>query len=300
MIPICPDEVLERNPQFKTVFQNLTVNKLNSDASTKLSNEGAKESEDVDKRLTTIREDLVKTKIIRQRLVHILNELPPDLREVIDLYLSSQNSGAVLRKDDEAFFLEGLPLICKALNKVILEDATDLANMCGGNDVTPYTLPAHITHRLQSLQSRRTHLYNLRTQSLKKTLHLTTLLRTQISTTIKLIEQTKHGLSSRAQKSQAKHLALVSESLEGKVKIMYFEQLDRIYDDDTTGALAFYKEHLEDVKVRLKKQGRKAEGELEEYEGFGEGVKRDVVRYAKVLDELERVTLEVQRLEGDF
>ncbi|KAF3224941.1 hypothetical protein TWF191_005790 [Orbilia oligospora] len=292
MIPICPDEVLERNPQFKTVFQNLAVNKLNSDASTKLSNEGAKESEDVDKRLTTIREDLVKTKIIRQRLVHILNELPPDLREVIDLYLCSQNSGAVLRKDDEAFFLEGLPLICKALNKVILEDATDLANMCGGN--------AHITHRLQSLQSRRTHLYKLRTQSLKKTLHLTTLLRTQISTTIKLIEQTKHGLSSRAQKSQAKHLALVSESLEGKVKIMYFEQLDRIYDDDTTGALAFYKEHLEDVKVRLKKQGRKAEGELEEYEGFGEGVKRDVVRYAKVLDELERVTVEVQRLEGDF
>ncbi|KAK6504856.1 hypothetical protein TWF481_006792 [Arthrobotrys musiformis] len=299
MIPICPDEVLERNPQFKTIFQDLTANKLNSDASTKLSSQGAKESYEVDKRLTTLREELVKTKIIRQRLVHILNELPADLREVIDLYLCSQNTGATLRKDDEAFFLEGLPLICKALNKVILEDATDLANMCSSDGVTPYTLPTHLSHRLQSLQSRRTHLYTLRTSTLKKTLRLTTLLRTQISTTIKLIEQTKHGLSSRAQKSQARHLALVSESLEGKIKIMYFEQLDRMYDDDTTGALAFYKEHLEDVKIRLKKQARKAEGELEEYEGFGEGVKRDVVRYAKVLDELESVKGEIRRLDGD-
>ncbi|KAF3922186.1 hypothetical protein ABW21_db0206277 [Orbilia brochopaga] len=129
MIPIFPEEILQKNPQFKIVFQDLTTNKLNPDASTKLSNEGTKQSQDVDKRLTALREDLAKNKIIRQRLIHTLDELPAD------------DSGAVLRKDDEAFFLEGLPLLCKSLNKILIEDATDLANMCGEGTLSCRSIP---------------------------------------------------------------------------------------------------------------------------------------------------------------
>ncbi|EPS44952.1 hypothetical protein H072_956 [Dactylellina haptotyla CBS 200.50] len=302
MIPIFPDEVLHKNPQFQAVFQDLKTNKLNPDASSKLSNQSIKESQDVDKRLTVIREDLARTKIIRQRLIHTLNDLPADLREVIDLYLSSQNSGAVLRKDDEAFFLEGLPLICKSLNKILLEDATDLANMCTSDinpDPNPFTLPSTISARLDTLDLHRQSLHQIRCQSLQRSLQLAELNRNLISSTIKLVEQTKHGLTARAQKTQAKHLSLVSDSLDGKVKIMYFEALDRLYDQDTVNALAFYKEHLEDTKVRLKKQMRKAEGELEEYEGFGEGVKRDVVKYAQILEDIEQTKADIRRLGGD-
>ncbi|KAF3933371.1 hypothetical protein ABW19_dt0205215 [Dactylella cylindrospora] len=301
MIPIFPEDILTKNPQFKTVFQDLTANKLNYDASTRLSNEGAKESQDVDKRLTALREDLVKNKIIQQRLIHTLNELPADLREVVDLYLSSQNSGAVLRKDDEAFFLEGLPLICKSLNKILLEDATDLANMCEAEDTTPFTLPTTITTRLTTLQTHRQTLHQLRTSTLQKSLNLAHLNLLLITTLIRLIEQTKHGITARATKTQAKHLSLVSESLEGKVKIMQYEALERMYDADTTDALEFYKEHLEDVKTRLKGRMRKAEGELEEYRGFGEGeeARKGVVRYAKLLEEIERTRKEVRRLGGE-
>ncbi|KAF3911409.1 hypothetical protein ABW20_dc0103059 [Dactylellina cionopaga] len=300
MIPIFPDEVLTKNPLFKAVFQNLTTTKLNPDASTLLSIDAVKESQDVDIKLTALREELAKTNIIRQRLINTLDDLPVDLREVVDLYLSGQNPGVVLRKDDEAFFLEGLPLICKALNKVLLEDATDLANMCGDKDTTPFTLPTTIASRLTHLQTRRQTLHQIRTQSLQKSLHLADVNRHLISSLIKLIEQTKHGITSRAQKTQAKHLSLVSESLEGKVKIMYFEQLDKIYDDDTIGSLEFYHEHLEDAKIRLKKREKGLEEELLEYEGFGEQVKRDVGKYAKILEEIERTKLDIKRLGGDF
>ncbi|KAF3905789.1 hypothetical protein AA313_de0204683 [Arthrobotrys entomopaga] len=304
MIPIFPDEVLRKNPQFKAILQDLTTHKLNPDASSKLSNQGIKESEDVDKRLTALREELIKAKIIRQRLVHTLNELPTDLREVVDLYISSQNSGNVLRKDDEAFFLEGLPLICKSLNKILLEDATDLAKMCNDDDeeTTPSTLPTTITNRLTTLQTNRLTLHQTRTATLASTLSLACTHLNLLTTTLKLIEQTKHGLSSRAQKTQAKHLALVSDSLEGKIRIMQYDALDRLYDTDTIDALEFYREHLEDTKVRLKKMARKAEGELAEYDGFAEegGVRRDVEVYAKVLGEVERVKGEIGRLErGD-
>ncbi|KAK6535314.1 hypothetical protein TWF694_001778 [Orbilia ellipsospora] len=298
MMPIFPDEVLRKNPQFKAVLQDLTTNKLNPDASSKLSNQGIKESEDVDKRLTILREELVKAKIIRQRLVHTLNELPADLKEVVDLYISSQNSSTILRKDDEAFFLEGLPLICKSLNKILLEDATDLANMCDDEDTSPYTLPETITNRLTTLETNRLTLHQTRISTLHSTLTLAAHHLNLLTTTLKLIEQTKHGLSSRAQKTQAKHLALVSDSLEGKVRIMQYDALDRLYDPDTLGALEFYREHLEDTKVRLKKMARKAEGELAEYDGFGEQVRRDVEVYARILGEVERVKGEIGRLQS--
>ncbi|KAJ6260286.1 hypothetical protein Dda_4511 [Drechslerella dactyloides] len=298
MIPIFPEEILHKNPQFKVVFQDLTTNKLNHDASTKLSNEGIKESQDVDKRLTALREDLVKSKIIRQRLIHTLDELPADLKEVVDLYLLTQDSGAVLRKDDEAFFLEGLPLLCKSLNKILLEDATELANMCD-EDATPLTLPSAIADRQSSLHTHRETLRSLRSQSLHRSTALADLHRRLLSTTIQLIERQKHGIPSRAAKAQARHLALVADSLDGKLRIMHLESLERTYDPDTVAALAFYKEHLEDAKTRLRRRGARVQGELAEYEGFGEQMKRDVERYAALLEEIDRAKADIRRLGGD-
>ncbi|EWC48712.1 hypothetical protein DRE_00017 [Drechslerella stenobrocha 248] len=298
MIPVFPEDILHKNPQFKAIFQDLTTNKLNYDASTRLSHEGAKESQDVDKRLTALREDLAKNKIIRQRLIHTLDELPADLREVIDLYLSAQDSGAVLRKDDEAFFLEGLPLICKSLNKILIEDAADLAGMCGDGDANPSTLPAIVASRLSHLHTCRETLHHLRQQSIQHSITLTALHRQLLSTTIQLIERQKHGIPSRAAKAQARHLALVSDSLEGKLKIILLETLERTYDAETVAALAFYKEHLEDAKARARKRVAKSEAELAEYEGFGEQMKRDVARYAKLLEDIDKTRADIRRLRG--
>ncbi|KAK6359448.1 hypothetical protein TWF696_000606 [Orbilia brochopaga] len=222
----------------------------------------------------------------------------PQLKEVVDLYLSTQDSGAVLRKDDEAFFLEGLPLLCKSLNKILLEDATDLANMCG-EDVNPFALPSAIADRLASLHTHRETLHSLRSQSLRRSTALADLHRLLLSTTIQLIERQKHGIPSRAAKAQARHLALVADSLDGKLRIMHLEALERTYDPDTNATLAFYKEHLEDAKTRLRRRAARAEGELSEYEGFGEQMKRDVERYAALLEELDRTKADIRRLGGD-
>lgn len=82
--------------------------------------------------------------------------------------------------------------------------------------------------------------------------------------------------------------------------MMYYEALERMYDPDTVDTLEFYKEHLEDVKTKWKREIRRCEEALEGFEAESgvAGRREQVERYAKVLGEIEGVKEDIKRLRG--
>jgi len=221
------------------------------------------------------------------------------LREVVDLYISSRGTTVTLRKEDEAFFKDGLPLICRSLNKVLLEDALDLSDFFGIQAEDSLKLNTIVNSHLTDLSNHQKELESLRRNYLLKAYEFSLLTNQTCERLLQIIEQVKSGISARASKTQAKHLALVSESFEGKLKIMKYEALEKLYTPETIRALIEYKEQLEDSRIVWLRKKRDLERDLAAYEASGKEAKTMVARYSKVLKAIEDTKGDIRRLGGD-
>lgn len=117
---------------------------------------------------------------------------------------------------------------------------------------------------------------------------------------IKILEQAKLGVVSRAARAQARHLALVAEGFEGKLRIMHFDVLDQLYDPETLTAIEKYKAHLKNVRIKLLQRQKIAQDELENYASSGQQMKAMVGEYGKTLREIEIATKDIRKLGVDI
>ncbi|KAK6832657.1 hypothetical protein RU639_004137 [Aspergillus parasiticus] len=106
MLPPCDPAILENNPQFKRLYQHLTTNLLNPDASTR-ANDAQPARKTVLEELKSCRAHHMKKQIKKQTLRQLAfdpdNDLPDDYRDtitIISLYLDSSSSQLDLDGDD--------------------------------------------------------------------------------------------------------------------------------------------------------------------------------------------------------
>ena len=98
--------------------------------------------------------------------------------------------------------------------------------------------------------------------------------------------------------AKATYLALLAESMRGKVGVVRFDALGEVYDEEAIGALENYRVHLTDTNLRLVARKRVVEGELERYGAAGTDMVGLVERYAALLREIESVGRDIRRLGG--
>ncbi|KAI9038917.1 uncharacterized protein KD926_010131 [Aspergillus affinis] len=130
--------------------------------------------------------------------------------------------------------------------------------------------------------------------------------------TVVLLERAKHGALARATKAKAEHLATVAQGVEGKLSVMKLDISATIYTPETVAALGRYRQHLQDTREGLEERQALAREELRAYEDvdseapaartrskahLGSGPMREIARrYGTLLDEIEEVRSEIQRL----
>jgi len=113
---------------------------------------------------------------------------------------------------------------------------------------------------------------------------------------IKILEQAKLGVVSRAARAQARHLALVAEGFEGKLQIMHFDVLDQLYDPETLMAIERYKSHLKNVRIKLLQRQKIAQDELDSYTSSGQHMKTMVGEYGRMVRSIEAVNKDLRKL----
>lgn len=80
---------------------------------------------------------------------------------------------------------------------------------------------------------------------------------------------------------------------------MNLEALNEAYTPEVRTALARYKRHLDDARLKLKQREHQAERQLREYESSGKGMKEIAEKYGKLRKEMDSVMADVKRLGGE-
>ncbi|KAI2790518.1 hypothetical protein POX_d06035 [Penicillium oxalicum] len=136
---------------------------------------------------------------------------------------------------------------------------------------------------------------------------------------IVILERVKHGTLARAMKAQADNLAVGAQVVEGKIELTRLEIASTLHTPETLAALNRYQEHLHDTRARLEERKMNAIAELKKYgwkelsstargnergghadaslTGSVRGSWNEIAgKYAKLLQEVESVRMEIERL----
>lgn len=111
---------------------------------------------------------------------------------------------------------------------------------------------------------------------------------------------TAHPLPALQKATLAKsaHLAIVAESMAGKLRVLRFGALEAIYDPDALDALENYRMHLTDTNSRLVARRRVVEEELKRYEKAGSDMRGLVEKYSAIVRSIDAVGKDIKRLGG--
>jgi hypothetical protein len=94
-------------------------------------------------------------------------------------------------------------------------------------------------------------------------------------------------------------LAIVTESMAGKLRVLRFDALEAIYDPDALDALENYRMHLTDTSSRLVARRRIVEEELKRYEKAGSDMRGLVEKYSTIMRSVDAVGKDIKRLGGE-
>ncbi|KAE8162494.1 hypothetical protein BDV40DRAFT_300362 [Aspergillus tamarii] len=319
MLPPCDPAILENNPQFKRLYQNLTTNLLNPDASTH-----ANDAQPARKAVFEYRDTIA---IISLYLDSSSNQLDLDGDD-----RDGTDALSLLAPDIDKFYSD-LPTLIKPFSNAISSSLGDLRLIANAGDASnlpsaelsrprtrarqsvmraPVSLAPQLEDRLRKLRHKQlSELPAARTRMAATAGKVLATRAAVLERTVVLLERAKHGALARATKAKAEHLATVARGVEGKLSVTKLDICATIHTPETIAALSRYRQHLQGTRERLEE--RKASA-LEELEAYGvdhsgandragnrrrsaAGPMRDITRqYGDLIREIEDVRSETERL----
>ncbi|KAK8174177.1 hypothetical protein IWX90DRAFT_165881 [Phyllosticta citrichinensis] len=311
MLPPLDPSIFERNPRFKALYDDLSQNKLNADASTKNSKkqiQAERAREEVNAKQT----NAAKTNIIGSTLDHVAwkdARLPEEMHEVTVIAADqvnrriSKNHQDILEPDLE-FFKENIESVSALLEDSITSTALQLCRIIdpvSTDDLDCSLLddPPHILGRQQEIEAQssslgayRAHLSDLAASIMQAQAEL-------MEVVVRIMEQTAHGTLARFLRAKAEHLAAVSEGLEKKLSIVTLSQETPA---SLQMALKKYKEHVSREKSELEHRGEIASDKLNAFDEAGKGrgdmMRQIAQRYVEIEAEIQKVQREMEKLDG--
>ncbi|KAK8248310.1 hypothetical protein HDK77DRAFT_481727 [Phyllosticta capitalensis] len=314
MLPPLDPAVLERNPKFKALYDDLLQNKLNADASTKNTKkqiQAERAREEVNAKQTNI----AKTQIIGSALDHVAwrdARLPEELHEAT-VIAADQVNGRIpdhyqeILEPELDYFKENIEPVADLLEDSIISTAVQLCRIIDPEfsaddpdfsilDDAPHILSRQreIEEQSASLGAHRAQLSDLAASIMQAQAEL-------VETVVKVLEQTVHGTLARFLRAKAEHLAAVSEGLEKKLSIVTLSQEPPA---SLQMALKKYKEHLSREKSHLSHREEIAQDRLDAFAEAGQGrgssdlMKQIAQRYVEIEDEIQKVRHEMDKLDG--
>ncbi|OJD31801.1 galactosyl transferase [Diplodia corticola] len=329
MLPPIAPAVLERNPKFKALHEDISQNKLNPDASTK----DVKKQRLVDEarnELNIKRTDLAKKRILKTSLGNLSARsanLPDELHEVITI-VAAQLNGQIpscdreILQEDVDYFTAHITPISRALSTHLHRTALQLCRIATTTTSQQQQqqqqnptaqLPPTAQHHQSDLAAATASLAAHRT-ALADAAAATRAAQTRVvEAAVRVLEQTVHGSAARAARARAEHLAAVARGVELKMGVV---ALTASVSRDGGGgelerAVEGYARWLREEGEELGHRRAIAEDRLRGFEGEeaaggggggggGGGLLREIARrYAEVEEEIARVAGEVERLERE-
>ncbi|KAF1988998.1 hypothetical protein K402DRAFT_452276 [Aulographum hederae CBS 113979] len=313
MLPPVNPAVLERNPRFKVLYQDLSSTRLNPDGTSRVVRK-QRAQEDVKKALQTKRIERAKEEIVKNSLASLasrsVGQLPADLQEVIRI-VSALLDGRIseedreILEDDVEYLLENAQPVNEAISTDLESTAIKLAAIVNAGSKP---------HSSESLSTTISTLQTLTTQTRNEisTTHTAlTNLHTTISSThallleslVRALEQTVHGVVARGTRARAEHLATVARGMELKVGILAASASSLSgkgnEDPKLQEAMGRYENHLRGEFSALRAREREGKARKREYEDVGdEYMRRILERYRGLCKEVEEVEGEIARVGG--
>ncbi|QDS73842.1 hypothetical protein FKW77_006586 [Venturia effusa] len=309
MLPPVAPAVLERNPRFKALYQNLATSRLNSDASTRLIKQQRAQA-DVEKQLTVARKDAAVASLLKGALSSICqrgNELPPELLEtchIITAQLNGELTPADLEilADDIDYFVSNIPTIAIAISKHLEHLALTLSKITtpdgtlqdGAPDISK--LPAQAAALQESVLNQTASIATTRMRVTELGDQIHAVYRDLFEVSVRIIEQTLHGSVARGGKARAEHLASVAKGME--LKLLILSQTDpTLTTSSQTPTLKPYIEKLTTMESSLNNRSSTAQLALKGYEKAGKGMSEIARKYVEAVREGEEIRREIERLE---
>ncbi|KAI7548613.1 hypothetical protein KC331_g4305 [Hortaea werneckii] len=305
MLPLADTSLLGANPKFAALYRDLSSNKLNADATSKLDAKALKEHESFEKDIQTTQVESAKRQIIQSGLGDLVyrgDELPEELQDLVGITAASL-AGHIGDEDKDIIanelekFHEYAPRIAEAISKNVQKDATALASLLSP-DNAPHVedLVDTIRKVQETIATSTSQLSELRISLAQEIPTLHELYREIIQTSIRVLEQTIHGSVARGTKAKADYLAVVAEGMSKKLALQHGQLIQQIYTPEIQGILRDKQDDLDAESLSLKRKAREMDEKLAEYRQE-RGMKQMVGEYAELLRETERVEREIDRLQ---
>ncbi|KAI9802481.1 MAG: hypothetical protein M1825_002866 [Sarcosagium campestre] len=314
MLPPVNPVIHRQNPDFHRLYAHLTSAKLNSNGTT-IQSDPAKSREDIKDTLRSAQMTSAKSDILRRSLSHVAataTELPDELLEVIDI-VAAQLTNRLVAEDLELlqgeveYFVNHLQSIGDVVSEHLVVRALELAKVIHPHETSLSKARASIAALGSYMSNQRDELsavhLSLPAQSLKLVDTGSILISAYaqaLDTSIRLLEQTVHGVSARSNKAHADHLAAVAASLAAKLQLMKHEAYAAIYTPEASSALQAYSQHLNATKARLRERKKTALASVAHYESEGDDMRNLASRYTRTLKEIETTKADIKRLGGDL
>ncbi|KAJ6007067.1 hypothetical protein N7522_005418 [Penicillium canescens] len=300
MIPPCDPSILEHNPQFKRLYENLTKNLLDPDGSTRAQSATPARTaavEDLKQCQTRDAKKRIKERTLRQLAFAPDSGLPAEVDSEDNT--KQDETLSLLAPDFEAFY-SNIPAFILPFTTLLSSALHDLRALAATADSPTDPDPgpgtsasSRLNHnaRARARDRRvRTSMAPVPLLSEQLASRVRALRRIQLSElpaarremaataagvvavrakvlerTVVILERAKHGALARATRAKADHLATVAQGIEGKLEVMKLEIAATIYTPETIAALTRYKQHLRQTKERLEDRRKMAIEELETY-----------------------------------
>ncbi|KAI9820686.1 MAG: hypothetical protein M1827_005055 [Pycnora praestabilis] len=333
MFPPVETSTLRQYPQFQQLHAQLTSSILNPNGST--GDEVLWQRQNVVKEVYSCSQDIeapsklndttsrefqiartsaAKSTILRKSLGSAgsrSNELPDELQDVIVIIAMQLNTRLgsedhEILEDDEEYFLDHIRPIGQNLSAYLIDLVLRILRVAHPEEPSAQKLRDRITILPQRISLRRKELLEKEDAIAAERLVLASTAcsvleahRNLLEAIIRVLEQTKHGSVSRGVKAHAEYLAVVTENMEAKLRVMKHEALSEVYTPDILAALRNYEEHLQDTTIRLRQQEKAARSELDRYGAVGEDMYEIASRYSGILKDTENVRGDIRRLGGE-
>ncbi|KAI7353953.1 hypothetical protein KC354_g11296 [Hortaea werneckii] len=273
MLPLADTSLLGANPKFAALYRDLSSNKLNADATSKLDAKALKEHESFEK----------------------LQDLVGITAASLAGHIGDEDKDIIANELEK--FHEYAPRIAEAISKNVQKDATALASLLSPNNAPHVEDLVDTIRKVQeTIATFTSQLSELRISLAQEIPTLHELYREIIETSIRILEQTIHGSVARGTKAKADYLAVVAEGMSKKLALQHGQLIQQIYTPEIQGILRDKQDDLDAESLSLKRKAREMDEKLAEYRQE-RGMKQMVGEHAELLRETERVEREVDRLE---
>ena len=305
MLPPIHSSILDRNPRFKVLYQDLSTSRLNPDASTRLIKQQRAQGE-IEKNLQSIRRETIQLTALQQTLESTasrFSNLPDEVREsclIATAQIRGELSGGELEilRDDLHIFRENLNVIAMAMSEQLRHTVMQLSRILAAeeeiNDI--HQLPAMASKLLTSNAAHASKIWQLRSRVTDLTDQIYATHREILEAAVRILEQTLYGSVARGVRAKAEHLAVVAKGLDLKIRIL--ERSDPLVSDrELVDTLEAYEERLQDLKRKQEVRLQQLEEEIESYESSGTGMIEIGSKYAELIGKCEIVREEIRKLE---